>query len=119
MTRNRVYRASRPRQPGISVYHFTEQEGRGSGGRGPTPPLGDTPFSHDHGRDDPQGGSNLVAFLNSLSPGIEVVVQYDCQPASYGCFQGLREGNVLLTNYNGYPGLVRLRAERINAISVF
>ncbi len=62
---------------------------------------------------------SIAAFLRSLTPGIGVVVQYDDQPPSFGIFQDLRDGNLLLTNYNGYPGLVRLAVERVNAVSVF
>ncbi len=64
-------------------------------------------------------GASIAVFLRLLSPGIEVVVQYDDQPPSFGVFQGLRDGNLLLTSYNGYPGLVRLDLGRVNAVSVF
>lgn len=58
-------------------------------------------------------------FLRTLSPGIGVVLQYDCAPPAFGIFQGFQGGNVILTNYNGFPGLVRIDPDRINAVSPF
>ncbi|MGE5653730.1 MAG: hypothetical protein ACM3ZQ_05605 [Bacillota bacterium] len=58
-------------------------------------------------------------FLRQLSPGIGVVLQYDCMPPAFGTFQGFQNGNVILSNYNGFPGLVRINPERVNAVSPF
>ncbi|MGE5654109.1 MAG: hypothetical protein ACM3ZQ_07550 [Bacillota bacterium] len=67
------------------------------------------------------GGCNsaVAQFLATVSPGVSVVLQYDCMPPAYGCFQGFQCGNVILTNYNGFPGLVRIAANRINAVSTW
>lgn len=65
------------------------------------------------------GENNLTPFLSTLSPGIGVVLQYDCQPPAFGIFQGFQCGFVLLSNYNGFPGLTRIAANRINAVSPF
>jgi hypothetical protein len=62
---------------------------------------------------------NLTPFLSTLSPGICVVLQYDCQPPAFGVFQGFQCGFVILSNYNGFPGLVRIAACKINAVSPF
>lgn len=65
------------------------------------------------------GETTMIPFLMSLSPGIRVSLQYDCQPPACGVFQGFQGGYVILTEYNGFPGLVRIVANRINAVSPF
>ncbi|MFD2444905.1 hypothetical protein ACFSO7_13120 [Bacillus sp. CGMCC 1.16607] len=67
------------------------------------------------------GGNNsaIIQFLRTLSPGIRVELQYDCQPPASGTFQGIANGNVILTNYNGFSGLVRIAPSRINAVAPF
>ncbi|MCP8970804.1 hypothetical protein [Ectobacillus ponti] len=62
---------------------------------------------------------NIVNFLRSLSPGTCVVLQYDHQKPAKGIFQGFQNGNVILSDYNGFPGLVRLNPCEINAVSPF
>lgn len=62
-------------------------------------------------------GDSIICFLRTLSPGIGVVLQYDCQPPAFGTFQGFQGGNIILTNYNGFPGLVRIAVNRVNAVS--
>lgn len=64
-------------------------------------------------------GSETAQFLSTVSPGVRVSLQYDCQPPAFGVFQGFQGGNVILSNYNGFPGLVRIAASRINAVSPF
>lgn len=64
-------------------------------------------------------GGSASQFLRQLSPGIGVVLQYDDQRPAFGVFQGFQGGNVILTNYNGFPGLVRIAANRVNAVSPF
>lgn len=73
---------------------------------------------------EPEFGRDLfdasaAHFLRTLSPGISVVLQYDCAPPAFGVFQGFQGGNVILTNFNGFPGLVRIAANRVNAVSPF
>ncbi|MFD2444904.1 hypothetical protein ACFSO7_13115 [Bacillus sp. CGMCC 1.16607] len=65
------------------------------------------------------GNNSIVNFLRTLSPGIQVELQYDCQPPACGTFQGFEHGNVILTNFNGFPGLVRIAPNRINAVAPF
>ncbi len=64
---------------------------------------------------DGYGGN--FGFLNSLSPGIPLVLQYDFQPPAFGTFQGFQDGLVLISNYNGFPGVVRIPIGLVNAIS--
>ncbi|MGE5653729.1 MAG: hypothetical protein ACM3ZQ_05600 [Bacillota bacterium] len=64
-------------------------------------------------------GNETAQFLSTLSPGVRVSLQYDCQPPAFGIFQGFQGGNVILSNYNGFPGLVRIAASRVNAVSPF
>ena len=64
-------------------------------------------------------GDRIPAFLTTLSPGIRVELQYDHQPPARGTFQGFERGNVLLTDYDGFPGLVRIAANRINAVAPY
>ena len=63
--------------------------------------------------------SGILRFLDSLSPGTKVVLQYDCQCPACGTFQGFQDGDVLLTHYDGFPGLVRIAPGKINAVSVW
>ncbi|MCL6548005.1 MAG: hypothetical protein K6T30_03750 [Alicyclobacillus sp.] len=60
----------------------------------------------------------IARFFAQLSLGTVVTVQYDDRPPATGIFQGFQNGNVLLSNFNGFPGLTRLAVRRINAVSV-
>ncbi|WP_051317175.1 hypothetical protein [Ectobacillus panaciterrae] len=62
--------------------------------------------------------NNIVGFLRRLSPGTRVVLQYDDQPPASGVFQGFQNGTVILTNFNGFPGLAHIAVNSINAVSV-
>ncbi|WP_155891175.1 hypothetical protein [Ectobacillus panaciterrae] len=62
--------------------------------------------------------NNVVRFLRRLSPGTRVVLQFDDQPPASGVFQGFQNGTVILTNFNGFPGLVHISVKSINAVSV-
>ncbi|WP_416825797.1 hypothetical protein [Ectobacillus polymachus] len=70
-------------------------------------------FSHRSRR-----SNNIIRFLRRLTPGTRVVLQYDDQRPASGVFQGFQNGNVILTNFNGFPGLVHIAVNRINAVSV-
>ncbi len=63
-------------------------------------------------------GNNIAGFLRRLSPGTRVVLQYNDQPPASGIFEGFQNGTVILTNFNGFPGLVRIAVNSINAVSV-
>jgi hypothetical protein len=65
------------------------------------------------------GTASIVPFLMALTPGMAIVVQYDCQPSAYAVFQGFEGDHVLLSNHLSFPGLVRILASTINAVSVF
>ncbi|MCP8970803.1 hypothetical protein [Ectobacillus ponti] len=62
---------------------------------------------------------SIVNFLRSLSPGTCVVLQYDHQRPAKGIFQGFQNGNLILSDYNGFPGLVRINPCEVNAVSPF
>lgn len=66
-----------------------------------------------------RGNDSITAFLTTLSPGILVELQYDHRRPARGVFQGFERGNVILTDYNCFPGLVRIAADRINAVAPF
>lgn len=57
-------------------------------------------------------------FFAHLSLGTMVTVQYDDRPPSTGRFEGFQCGAVLLSGFDGFPGLTRLNVNRINAVSV-
>lgn len=62
--------------------------------------------------------NNIAGFLRTLSPGTRVVLQYDDQRPASGVFQGFQNGTVILTNFNGFPGLAHIAVNKINAVSV-
>lgn len=66
-----------------------------------------------------RGNDSIPAFMTTLSPGILVELQYDDQRPARGVFQGFERGNVILTDYNDFPGLVRIAADRVNAVAPF
>jgi hypothetical protein len=69
--------------------------------------------------DSSYDGSNSIArFLRTLSPGTPVVLQYDDQRPACGIFEGFQNGNLILSNFNGFPGLTRINVNRVNAVSV-
>ncbi|MFX3625603.1 MAG: hypothetical protein ACE3JP_16595 [Ectobacillus sp.] len=61
--------------------------------------------------------NSIVRFLRQLSPGTRVTLQYNDRPPSTGIFQGFQNGNVILSNFDGFPGLVRISVREINAVS--
>lgn len=65
-----------------------------------------------------QGNANLIQFLRTLSPGTCVVLQYDCQPPAIGTFQGFQNNTVILSNFDCFPGLAHIAANKVNAVSV-
>lgn len=73
----------------------------------------------DYGNSYNQGNEGILRFLDSLSPGTNVVLQYNSQCPACGTFQGFQDGDVLLTNFDGFPGLVRIAPNKVNAVSVF
>lgn len=63
--------------------------------------------------------NGIVRFLRQLSPGTRVVLQYNDQKPACGIFQGFQNGTVLLSDFNGFPGLVRIAANQVNAVAPF
>ncbi|GMA66281.1 hypothetical protein GCM10025859_67720 [Alicyclobacillus fastidiosus] len=61
---------------------------------------------------------DLIFFFRRLSLGTYVTIQYDSRPPATGVFQGFQGGAVLLSRFDGFPGLTRLNINRINAASV-
>lgn len=64
------------------------------------------------------GVDPILRFFKQLQIGTVVTVQYDDQPVTTGTFEGIQDGLVLLSNFNGFPGVTRLNPRRINAVSV-
>ncbi|UOY92785.1 hypothetical protein MUG87_01165 [Ectobacillus sp. JY-23] len=62
--------------------------------------------------------NSIARFLRTLSPGTPVVIQYDDQRPARGIFEGFQNGNLLLSRFNGFPGLTRVNVNRVNAVSV-
>jgi|GEM_PF-5089573 len=61
---------------------------------------------------------SISYFLSRLTPGTKITLQYSNQPPAIGVFQGFEDGNVILTNFNDFPGLVRIVPSSIHAISI-
>lgn len=62
--------------------------------------------------------NNIIPFLSTLSPGACVVLQYDCQPPASGTFQGFQNNTITLSDFDCFPGLVHIAANKINAVSL-
>ncbi|WP_089608099.1 hypothetical protein [Bacillus cereus] len=61
----------------------------------------------------------LLPFLQTLTPGTCIVLQYDCQPPTSATFQGFQGNNVIiLSDFDCFPGLARIAINRINVISI-
>ncbi|MFB6589484.1 hypothetical protein ACFCVQ_28535, partial [Bacillus thuringiensis] len=51
----------------------------------------------------------LLPFLQTLTPGTCIVLQYDCQPPTSATFQGFQGNNVIiLSDFDCFPGLARI-----------
>jgi len=59
----------------------------------------------------------VIEFLETLTPGIMVELQYDHQPPACGIFQGFLYGNVILTEYDCFADLVHISTNSINAVT--
>ncbi|MDG4656285.1 hypothetical protein P6P90_02965 [Ectobacillus antri] len=62
--------------------------------------------------------NSIARFLRTLSPGTPVVIQYDDQKPAHGIFEGFQNGNLILSRFNGFPGLTRVNVNSVNAVSV-
>nr|WP_245592187.1 hypothetical protein [Ectobacillus panaciterrae] len=62
--------------------------------------------------------NSIARFLRTLNSGTTVVLQYDDQAPARGIFAGFQNGNLLLSNFNAFPGLTRINVNRVNAVSV-
>ncbi|PGK42372.1 hypothetical protein [Bacillus thuringiensis] len=61
----------------------------------------------------------LLPFLQTLTPGTCIVLQYDCQPPTSATFQGFQGNNVIiLSDFDCFPGLARIAINKINVISI-
>ena len=61
---------------------------------------------------------SIAQFLRTLSPGTRVFLQFNDRAPATGIFQGFQNGTVILTNFDGFPGLVHIAVRSINAVSV-
>jgi hypothetical protein len=66
----------------------------------------------------PYGSDPVALFLKTLSPGTGIMLQFDSQPSACGIFEGFSGGLVLVSGYNGFSGLMRIRPDRIIAVAV-
>ena len=62
--------------------------------------------------------TGAARFLLTFSPGTRVTLQYDDRLQTTGIFQGFQDGAMLLTGFNGIPGVVRITINRSDAVSV-
>ncbi|WP_255260322.1 hypothetical protein [Bacillus cereus] len=60
----------------------------------------------------------ILNFLRRLSPGTCIVLQYDCQRPTTATFQGFQNGAIILSDFDGFPGLAHLAIQKVNVISL-
>ncbi|MED1287526.1 hypothetical protein [Bacillus mycoides] len=60
----------------------------------------------------------ILHFLRRLSPGTSIVLQYDSQRPTTATFQGFQNGAIVLSDFDGFPGLAHLAIQAVNVISL-
>ncbi|WP_305927774.1 hypothetical protein [Bacillus mycoides] len=60
----------------------------------------------------------ILNFLRRLSPGTCIVLQYDSQRPTTATFQGFQNGAIILSDFDGFPGLAHLAIQTVNVISL-
>ncbi|OTW93152.1 hypothetical protein BK702_04900 [Bacillus thuringiensis serovar cameroun] len=60
----------------------------------------------------------MLHFLRRVSPGTNIVLQYDSQRPTTAIFQGFQNGAVMLSDFDGFPGLAYLAIHAIHVISL-
>ncbi|MDO8159291.1 hypothetical protein FKQ51_18415 [Bacillus toyonensis] len=60
----------------------------------------------------------MLNFLRRLSPGTCIALQYDCQRPTTATFQGFQNGAIILSDFDGFPGLAHLAIQAVNVISL-
>ncbi|MED1405412.1 hypothetical protein P4U07_21830 [Bacillus mycoides] len=60
----------------------------------------------------------ILHFLRRLSPGTCIVLQYDSQRPTTATFQGFQNGAIILSDFDGFPGLAHLAIQKVNVISL-
>ncbi|MEW9576505.1 hypothetical protein U9K47_14110, partial [Bacillus toyonensis] len=57
-------------------------------------------------------------FLRRLSPGTSIVLQYNSQRPTTATFQGFQNGAIILSDFDGFPGLAHLAIRAVNVIAL-
>ncbi|MEW9576518.1 hypothetical protein U9K47_14175, partial [Bacillus toyonensis] len=57
-------------------------------------------------------------FLRRLSPGTSIVLQYNSQRPTTATFQGFQNGTIILSDFDGFPGLAHLAIQAVNVIAL-
>ncbi|MGF9815393.1 hypothetical protein [Bacillus toyonensis] len=60
----------------------------------------------------------ILHFLRRLSPGTCIVLQYNSQRPTTATFQGFQNGAIILSDFDGFPGLAHLAIQAVNVISL-
>jgi hypothetical protein len=60
----------------------------------------------------------ILHFLRRLSPGTNIVLQYNSQRPTTATFQGFQQGAIILSDFDGFPGLAHLAIGAVNVISL-
>ncbi|MEW9574411.1 hypothetical protein U9K47_02890 [Bacillus toyonensis] len=60
----------------------------------------------------------ILHFLRRLSPGTSIVLQYNSQRPTTATFQGLQNGTIILSDFDGFPGPAHLATRAVNVISL-
>ncbi|MGF9815382.1 hypothetical protein [Bacillus toyonensis] len=60
----------------------------------------------------------ILQFLRRLSPGTSIVLQYNSQRPTTATFQGFQNGAIILSDFDGFPGLAHLAIQAVNVISL-
>ncbi|OOR07099.1 hypothetical protein BW897_30545 [Bacillus cereus] len=60
----------------------------------------------------------MLHFLRRLSPGTGIVLQYNCKRPTTATFHGFQNGAIILSDFDGFPGLAHLAIQAMNVISL-
>ncbi|MGF9815387.1 hypothetical protein ABEX49_24825 [Bacillus toyonensis] len=62
--------------------------------------------------------NGILHLLRRLSPGTDIVLQYNSQRPTTATFQGFQNGAIILSDFDGFPGLAHLVIQAVNVISL-
>ncbi|MGG5737435.1 hypothetical protein [Bacillus cereus group sp. IBL03679] len=60
----------------------------------------------------------ILHFLRRVSPGTCIVLQYDGQRPTTTTFQGFQYGEIILSDFGGFPMLAHLAIQAVNVIAL-